>query len=140
MSTISDDHGAGRVARKSKMILRLKSRKRLRKIAEDRVRNCEIPNFNDFGANPTEAQFLQRARSKTAKVFRGGWPDFMIERQGRWVGVEVKRASDLISMQQARMFAALESAGVPVFVWNPQNPEALTPWRSYYPRHWLPRD
>lgn len=45
--------------------------------------------------------------------------------------VEVKAGDNNIQANQGAMFAALERAGVRVFVWNPRQPEWLTPWRVY---------
>ncbi len=64
-------------------------------------------------------------------MHRGGAPDFLCELDGCVLGVEVKRGEDKISPSQARMFAALERARVPVFVWDPRMPSALVPWRRY---------
>ena len=79
-----------------------------------------------------ERDFVSRLliRHPKARWFRHGWPDFLLEENGKTFAVEVK-FSDGISKRQARMFEALESAGIPVFIWNPRHPNALTPWRSY---------
>jgi len=31
------------------------------------------------------------------------------------------------------MFAALEEAGIEIFIWNPARPMSLVPWRNYKP-------
>lgn len=82
---------------------------------------------------PAEREFLARAMGKDARVLRNGWPDFLVERDGETFAVEVKRGTDDISGAQARMFEALERAGIKVYVWNPRKPEAAVPWRKFRP-------
>lgn len=84
---------------------------------------------------PGRAEALFRARATTSgrKVFRSGWPDFVMK--DRWTGelqfVEVKGPGDAIRKAQREMFAALESKGITVHIWNPRWPDTLTPWRLY---------
>lgn len=80
-----------------------------------------------------ERSFADRAHQQGAHVWRGGWPDFLVQLSGQHVGVEIKRGEDRISASQARMFAALEASGLRVFVWNPRMPTALIPWAVYMP-------
>lgn len=85
----------------------------------------------EFRVNDAERAFLESASERGAKCWRNGWPDFLVERDGQKIGIEVKRGSDFISESQSLMFAALETVGLDVFVWNPLYPEELTPWRVY---------
>ena len=85
-------------------------------------------------SNHAEEKFLRVALSKGDELLRSGWPDFMLLRDGKFMGVEVKRGSDRVSPSQAKMFAALERIGLAVFVWNPAMPDMLTKWRAYRPR------
>lgn len=82
--------------------------------------------------NEAERALIEKATQRDGRCFRGGWPDFLLELPGkRAIGVEVKRGSDTVSDRQAKMFAALERAGLKVMVWNPAKPDRLYPWRSY---------
>lgn len=80
-----------------------------------------------------EREFLERALGRGARVLRNGWPDFLIERDGETFAVEVKRGTDDVSDAQARMFEALERAGIRVYVWNPRRPRSATPWTQFRP-------
>jgi hypothetical protein len=82
---------------------------------------------------PAEREFLQRAVGKGARVLRNGWPVFLVERDGETFAVEVKRGADDISGAQARMFEALERAGIKVYVWNPRRPMSAKPWMRFRP-------
>ncbi len=85
-------------------------------------------------ANEAEAAFARLARMRGKDPIRNGWPDFLVvdELSGGTVGVEVKRDRDRVSIAQARMFQALERAGITVMVWDPARPRELQPWRRYY--------
>jgi VRR-NUC domain-containing protein len=84
--------------------------------------------------NTAERAFLLRAQSR-AVVYRSGWPDFLVELSAeKTIGVEVKLAGDIVRRNQAKMFAALERCGIPVFIWNPARPDVLVPWRKYVVR------
>jgi VRR-NUC domain len=82
--------------------------------------------------NKSERAFVEMAKRKGhGPVIRAGWPDFLlVTREGRTIAVEVKGPGDRISRAQARTFAALEHAGVQVYVWVPERPDTLTPWRE----------
>jgi VRR-NUC domain len=62
---------------------------------------------------------------------RAGWPDFLAWRKGKIIGVEVKSPGDEIRPSQRRMFRAFGKAGIHVFVWDPRDPERLTPWEKF---------
>jgi hypothetical protein len=83
--------------------------------------------------NDSERAFVERAREKESKVYRAGWPDFLVEMSDKTIAVEVKQGSDEVRENQRKMFAALERIGIPVLVWNPASRETLTPWRNYKP-------
>lgn len=83
--------------------------------------------------NWSERQFLQKAVGKSARVLRNGWPDFLVQRDGKTIAVEVKRGADDLSDTQIRMFDALGLVGIPVYVWNPRRPSVLVPWHKYHP-------
>ena len=65
---------------------------------------------------------------------RGGWPDFLVtsRKDGKVFGVEVKSSCDCLSRGQAKCFAVLEKAGLPVYVWQPTRPSILVPWRKWF--------
>jgi hypothetical protein len=82
------------------------------------------------GLTCAEAEFYEAAKAKQGRIYRHGWPDFLVEFPDRTIGVEVKQGQDVVSARQARTFAALERLGLAVFVWNPANPGKLSAWRK----------
>lgn len=94
------------------------------------LRESHLP-ADKLTGNEAENAFLTLARAKDSKVFRAGWPDFLVEDGEKTIGVEVKRGEDQVSEMQAKMFAALGRAGIRVYVWNPRYPNRLIPWRKY---------
>jgi hypothetical protein len=96
------------------------------------------PSYEDDLAQPNEAEtaFAQLASNRGKTPVRNGWPDFLVydELSGGTIGVEVKQGGDPVRPSQARMFAALERAGVTVMVWDPSNPTTLQPWRRHHGR------
>lgn len=80
-----------------------------------------------------EAKLVEILDQKSKRPYRHGWPDFLVfdPDTDSTIGIEVKRGDDDVSAAQATMFFALERAGIRVFVWNPSQPNKLTPWRSY---------
>lgn len=94
-----------------------------------------------YRVNERESMFLARAAVKQyskAKIYRNGWPDFLLVDNGRAFGVEVKRGrDDGLSSRQADMFRALECTGLAVFVWSPETSNRLVPW-SKWPAHPAP--
>lgn len=87
--------------------------------------------FNTLG--PTERAFLVAilAKKPNARVLRNGWPDFLFEYEGRICGVEVKSETDVVRPAQRAMFAALERAGIKVYVWSPMAADRLAHWRRF---------
>lgn len=90
-------------------------------------------------ASSVEQAFVLRALKRDPKpeIHRSGWPDFLLEERGRTYGVEVKGPGDSLRPQQRATFAALERAGVPVYVWSPHVDDRLVPWSRWKP---LPAD
>jgi hypothetical protein len=86
--------------------------------------------------NAAEVAFVTRAlrREPDRVILRNGWPDFLVVEKGKTYGVEVKSRSDNLRRDQRATLAALEKAGVPCFVWCPDMPERLVPWRKWAPR------
>lgn len=87
----------------------------------------------EFGANATERKFARALGKRAGKCLRAGWPDFLVELDGKTICVEVKTGRDVVRPNQAKMFAALERGGLRVYVWNPAKPKVLTPWATYSP-------
>lgn len=81
--------------------------------------------------NLSESIFSQIAEREGKTLTRHGWPDFLVEHNGSVVAVEVKTGPDRVRENQKRCFAALERGGIAVFVWDPDHPRELTPWRKY---------
>jgi hypothetical protein len=88
--------------------------------------------------NDIEGRFVELLlkRKPGAKAHRSGWPDFLIEHEGKTIAVEVKNGTDKVRPRQRRMFEALERAGIRVYVWHPRFPDKLRPWRKHIPRSW----
>lgn len=92
------------------------------------------PNIIRSTLSKAESQLFDKVLGKGALVYRHGWPDFLLDLSGKPVFIEVKAGSDMISERQGRMFAAIERLlGIYVWVWNPERPSQLTPWRKYEP-------
>lgn len=81
--------------------------------------------------NASEQQFVARCQTKSVVWYRSGWPDFLCEIDGGLIGVEVKQGVDRLKPAQVRMHAALERAGIPVYVWNPDLSGVLVRSRRY---------
>lgn len=100
------------------------------------LRRLDPDYADETGAVMTEAEvaFARMARARGKTPLRNGWPDFLVrdELSGGTIGVEVKYGPDDIRPSQARMFQALERAGITVMVWDPERPRTLQPWRRYY--------
>lgn len=112
-----------------------KRRGALLKSREQRLREAldAAKTADEKRLKPAEREFLERAMGQGARILRNGWPDFLVERDGKTFAVEVKRGADDVSDAQARMFAALERSGIKVYVWNPRRPDIAVPWVRFRP-------
>ena len=63
-------------------------------------------------------EFPKLAKKLGFRVYKQGWPDFLIEKNGKYVAVEVKERSGLAPRQQL-MHEALKRAGLKVIVVTP---------------------
>jgi hypothetical protein len=95
--------------------------------------------LDTLALNPSEARFFAKAKGRGWFLMRHGWPDFLVERDGEFIGVEVKQTdrrfgADYIRANQAAMFSVLERAGIKVYVWYRNKPDKLEPWRKAYER------
>jgi hypothetical protein len=86
----------------------------------------------NFSCNISESAFASKAKAKGLRIWRAGWPDFLVEGPDGFFAVEVKKAGDSIRSIQKRMFEALESAGIRVLIFDPAMPDVLIPWRTYH--------
>lgn len=86
-----------------------------------------------LGLTDAEERFIAALleRHPKAQWFRHGWPDFLVEEDGLIFAVEVKHANDPVRPRQARIFEALERAGVSVYVWHTGNPRRLLRWKHF---------
>ena len=120
-----------RVAREVKSRVALKDALRR---SRERAERLGLPGGVSFpGLTEAERRFLWALskRKKGAKVERAGWPDFLVRWGGETFGVEVKAPGDRIRSSQRRMFAALEEAGIRVFVWSPGDDRFLRHWEKW---------
>lgn len=83
-----------------------------------------------FSCTRAEKAFYERAVSKSWRLQRNGWPDFLVDDGDRIFAVEVKTFSDIIRPAQRETFRMLERAGIRVFVWTPSLPNTLIPWQK----------
>lgn len=104
----------------------------VRQIEHDEGRDL-VAEFSHL-LTTTEEQFIvyARRRSRMTTIHRNGWPDFLLQENGKSFGVEVKaNALDRLRPSQVAMFEALERTGLPVFVWSSDKRGTLTPWRRW---------
>lgn len=102
---------------------------------------CQVHHYPALAAhqvaqsNDNERLFTEHLVVKRpgANAYRAGWPDFLVEHQGRFIGVEVKAGGDVLNPRQRVMFPALERAGIRCYVWHKRTPDKLIPWRRYRP-------
>jgi hypothetical protein len=93
-----------------------------------------LPDYSETISNAAEKAFLLKAvarKTKNVEIFRAGWPDYLMIEDGKIYGVEVKTRPDNVRPRQAKMFTALERAGISVYVWSPEEPNRLLPWRKW---------
>lgn len=88
---------------------------------EDTIRGDKIPY------SIAEAQFKAQALRKGWKPHRPSWPDYLVETEFGFIGVEVKDKDD-VSPTQSATFTLLEEAGLPVYVWR-RDAEFLRRWK-----------
>lgn len=69
----------------------------------------------------TERKFRELAAAAGYSVTKRGWPDFILEKEGRIIFVEVKKNPRTgLKRDQARIAKILVAAGLEVFLWNPE--------------------
>lgn len=96
-----------------------------------------IDRLPKFASRSTriEEGFLLRVVQKHdgTRIYRHGWPDFLlVDDAGKAYAVEVKaRSSEALRKSQEEMFPMLEQLGVTVYVWAPDRPDRLVPWRKW---------
>ena len=76
-------------------------------------------NVNNF-----EQKVYDHLKSEGFDVLRSGYPDFMVQRNGRYSGVcaiEVKQGSDKVRPNQEIMHNMFKDAGIPVYVIRPED-------------------
>lgn len=154
MTSEESENAAGRAVRGTRRspVYRLKWLKRIGYEPPEQPRNQAVESvarkrsrrqidespldLSGDGLVRAEKMFLERAKQKSLTVWRNGWPDFLVDSpvHGGLVAVEVKSESDRLSRRQAAMFSALERVGLRVFVWSPEEPSVLTPWRRFHDR------
>lgn len=76
------------------------------------IRGDQVPTVK------AEAKFKSRAIAKGYEVHRPSWPDYLLEKDGKLLCVEVKGNKDTVSKEQAQTFTLLESHGIPVYIWK----------------------
>jgi hypothetical protein len=81
----------------------------------------------------TEREFLRQCvKKRNARVYRSGWPDFLLVERGHTYCVEVKKSFDEpLRHSQADMFALLEKIGLRVYVWAHNRPDRLVHWSKW---------
>lgn len=111
-------------------------------IAElDRQRRERLSHVDEDRVTEAERAFCVLADSKGKRVFRNGWPDFLVydPESGAVVYVEVKAGEDDIRPAQRTMFTVLEAMQLQVVIWSPENPHRLVPWRRWDAARRAPR-
>lgn len=80
----------------------------------------------------SETVFKARAIELGWKPHRPSWPDFLVDKDGEMICVEVKSRTDAISITQHQTFNLLESIGMKVYIWKNEKGHRghLTRWRG----------
>lgn len=79
-----------------------------------------VPSDRTAGAI-VERDFRELAAAAGYTVSKRGWPDFILERDGRIIFVEVKKNPRAgLKRDQARIAKILVAAGLEVYLWNPE--------------------
>lgn len=112
---------------------KLKIKRLLSEIGDTDERRLAEQPAAQAGVTAGEQDFMEQLvrRRPDAKAYRAGWPDFLVQEDGKTYGVEVKCGIDDIRDSQRVMFDALERCGIPVYIWHDSAPDKLTPWRSF---------
>ena len=74
--------------------------------------------------NNFEQKVYDHLKSEGFDVLRSGYPDFMVQRNGRYSGVcaiEVKQGTDKVRPNQEIMHNMFKDAGIPVYVIRPED-------------------
>jgi len=64
-------------------------------------------------------EFPRMAKELGFRVYKTGWPDFLIEKNDKYVGVEVKESPGVLAPNQKLMHEILKRAGLKVIVATP---------------------
>lgn len=100
-----------------------------KKFLKDELASAANMRVNEETLTPHERRFVKRAHEQMLSVHRPSWPDFLVNLNGRLVGVEVKGGQDWFSRNQRRTFDLLQESGVmDIYLWDANNPDQLTPW------------
>jgi hypothetical protein len=84
--------------------------------------NFMTPADMVYSVSDSESLFIERALSAGWKVLHKGWPDFLIEKDGRIGVVEVKgKRSEKLKSEQRIVLALLAKAGIPCYRYDPQS-------------------
>ena len=74
--------------------------------------------------NNFEQKVYDHLKREGFDVLRSGYPDFMVQRNGRYSGicaVEVKQGADKVRLNQEIMHNMFKDAGIPVYVIRPED-------------------
>jgi hypothetical protein len=69
-----------------------------------------------------------RGMAHTTSTSIAGWPDLVAWRPGRFVAIELKAERGVVSLEQQRVLAELEAAGVEARVSRPSDFDDLAEW------------
>jgi len=79
-----------------------------------------------------EANFKAKCLKKGWLPHRPSWPDFLVQKDGQLIFVEVKGGRDSLSTTQQETFRVLEKAGIKTYVWWNRVDDKLMPWREFH--------
>jgi hypothetical protein len=85
------------------------------------IKKSEINHFNSLikPKNP-EQLFKKQAIDKGYKVFKTGWPDYLIQRNGTIAFIEIKKdKNDKLKSNQYELMRILHEYGLACFIWRP---------------------
>jgi len=68
--------------------------------------------------NELESEFYEQAIRYGYTVLKRGWPDFLIVKDGKAQGVEVKSPNDVVTNEQMTMMNTLANAGIDCWVYR----------------------